>query len=285
LETYNASTAQVESALTAATSAVMPVHLFGLCCDMEGLCRLASMHGLKVIEDAACAMGATVSGRHAGCWGEAGCFSFHPRKAVTTGEGGLLTTADANLAATARSLRDHGASMTDRERHTSRRPFDLPEFPHVGFNYRMTDIQAALGCGQMRKVDAIICRRRELAARYDEALQGLSWLRTPVVPQGYEHGYQAYVCLVTAEAPEWKNLEANGAFRDRVMIDLTQKGISTRPGTHAVHLQRWWVDRHGLELERFPAATMAHRQSIALPLYPQMERAEQDEVIASLRAA
>src|SRR5262249_50472163 len=140
-------------------------------------------------------------GRHAGTIGDVGAFSFHPRKSVTTGEGGMLTTGKAEVDALARSLRDHGATKYDLDRHRAPGAFHLAEYPHLGFNFRMTDIQGALGCAQLDRAEWILRRRAELAAVYDESLAAHPALRIPVVPEGRVHGYQAYVCLYAPQDP------------------------------------------------------------------------------------
>ena len=159
---------------------------------------IARRHGLWVLEDAACAFGAWQHGRHAGTLGDLGAFSFHPRKSITTGEGGMLTTARADWDELARSLRDHGADRSDLDRHDARGAFLLADFKQLGFNYRMTDIQGALGCAQMDRADWILDERRRRAALYDEALAGIEWLRTPVTPAGNVHGYQSLLLPVRA---------------------------------------------------------------------------------------
>jgi dTDP-4-amino-4,6-dideoxygalactose transaminase len=248
------------------------VHLFGRCADMDAVGALARKHSLWVLEDAACGFGArTAAGAHAGTLGEVGCFSFHPRKALTTGEGGMLVTGDEALARRARVLRDHGASRTDLERHGARGGFLLPEYDELGFNYRMTDLQGALGCAQMDRAEAILAERRRLAARYDEALAGVQWLRLPTVPPGEEHGYQAYVCLY------------EGDDRDRLMAALEAEGIATRPGTHAPVETSLYRRRYGLGVGQFPNAHLAERRSLALPLFAGMTDAEQDRVVDALR--
>ncbi len=269
LESFNVDPAALEAAVTPRTVGILPVHLFGRCADMEAVGVLARRHGLWVLEDAACGFGAhTASGAHAGTLGEAGCFSFHPRKALTTGEGGMLVTDDDKLAERARVLRDHGASRTDLERHGTRGGFLLPEYAELGFNYRMTDLQGALGCAQMDRAEAILAERRRLAARYDEALAGLDWLRLPVVPEGEEHGYQAYVCLYERDD------------RDALMAALEAEGIATRPGTHAPVETALYRDRY--DLPDFPNARRAERQSLALPLFAGMTDGEQDRVVDAL---
>jgi len=271
LESFNVDPAALEAAVTPRTVGMIPVHLFGRCADMEAVGALARRHGLWVLEDAACAFGTrTTEGRHAGTLGQAGCFSFHPRKALTTGEGGMLVTDDDALAERARVLRDHGASRTDLERHGARGGFLLPEYEELGFNYRMTDLQGALGCAQMERAEAILAERRRLAARYDAALAGLEWLRLPKVPPGEEHGWQAYVCLYGRDG------------RDALMAALEDEGIATRPGTHAPVETALYRRRYGLRGGQFPNAHLAERQSLALPLFAGMTDAEQDRVIDAL---
>jgi dTDP-4-amino-4,6-dideoxygalactose transaminase len=221
---------------------------------------------------------------HAGALGDAGCFSFHPRKSITTGEGGMLVTGDAQLAALARTLRDHGASRTDLERHGAPEAFRLAEYAHLGFNYRMTDIQGALGSVQMDRAAWILGERARLAARYTEALADLGWLRTPRVPDGEDHGWQAYVCLYAPEEPTPANAAALGERRDALMAELEREGIATRPGTHAPVETALYRERHGLREGQFPAAHLAERLTLALPLFAGMTDADQDRVVEALCA-
>jgi dTDP-4-amino-4,6-dideoxygalactose transaminase len=241
------------------------VHLFGRLARAETLRR----PGLWTVEDAACALGARREGRHAGTWGETGCFSFHARKSITTGEGGMLVTDDAELAGLARTLRDHGGSASALERHRSARPYALAEYAECGFNYRMTDLQGALGCAQLDRAGWLLGERARLAAAYTEALAGLDWLRTPDVPAGETHGWQSYVCLYTGED------------RDALMARLLERGVATRPGTHALHRTALYRRPDGA----FPAAAEAERRTLALPLYPGLRDHELARVVAALREA
>jgi dTDP-4-amino-4,6-dideoxygalactose transaminase len=214
-----------------------------------------------------------------------GCFSFHPRKSITTGEGGMVTTASDELDARCRSLRDHGASRSDHERHTSSASFLLSDYDLLGYNYRMTDIQGALGCAQMDRLGWILERRRLLAERYDEMLADVSWLRTPSVPGGMTHGYQSYVCLFAPDEPAVANVERLHAMRNSLMESMEKDGVATRQGTHAAHLQGFYRDKYGIAPADYPNAWFADRLSISLPLYAQMTEAEQDTVVTSLRRA
>ena len=285
LATYNIDPALCESLVTERTVGIIPVHLFGLAAEVERLRGLCEREGLWLVEDAACGFGCWRQGRHVGTFGAFGAFSFHPRKAITTGEGGMLTTADPHLDGLARSLRDHGASRSDWARHDGHDGFLLAEYPYLGFNFRMTDIQGALGCAQMDRADWILARRRELAARYDELLADVDWLRTPVVPEGDLHGYQAYVCLFAPEEPTFANVARLHEHRNRLMRALAERGIATRQGTHAVVATRYYSERYGLSREQFPAASFAELLSLTLPLFPQMTDDEQEEVVSALQHA
>jgi len=281
LGTFNASVEAIEAAITPRTVGIMPVHLFGLCADMPAIVDLARRRGLWIVEDAACGFGARIDGRHAGTFGDVGCFSFHPRKAITTGEGGMTTTADAGVDARVRRLRDHGASCSDFARHTTATTL-LADYDLLGFNYRMTDIQGALGCAQMDRADEVLRLRRRHAARYDERLAAVDWLRRPRTPERFEHGFQSYVCLFQPEPPTLANVEHLQARRDRVMAALERRGIATRQGTHAAALTGYYAARYGLRREDFPNAFLAERLTIALPMYAQLTEVEVDEVAAAL---
>jgi perosamine synthetase len=283
LSTFNIDPRQVPALLNDRTVGIVPVHLFGLCADMDALSPLAQRDELWVLEDAACAFGSFYRGRHAGAFGDAAAFSFHPRKSITTGEGGMITTAKPELDRLVRSLRDHGASRSDHARHAQKAGFLLSEYHHLGFNYRMTDLQGALGCAQMDRASWIMSERGRRARRYDELLADLPWLRTPKVPDGCVHGYQAYVCLYAPDEPSLANVDALHERRNALMLRLEAQGIATRQGTHAPIALDFYAEKYALRVEDFPNAWLADRLSLALPLYPQMTDAEQDRVVAALR--
>lgn len=282
LATFDVDPAAVEAAITDRTRLIVPVHLFGLAADMDALGALAGRHGLKVLEDGACGLGSSHRGRHVGTLGDMGVFSFHPRKAVTTGEGGMVIAREAHRLERCRVMRNHGASARAGADVDG---FRLGAFAELGFNYRMTDIQGALGVTQMRKVSAAVEARTRLARRYDRLLAGLDWLRTPAVPDYAGHSYQSYVCLFAPEAPTLDRLPALEAGRDRVMRFVGERGVSTRQGTHAVHALDFYARTFGHRPHDLPRALMAERLSVTLPLYPQMTEAEQDYVVAALEAA
>ncbi|MEB3220998.1 MAG: DegT/DnrJ/EryC1/StrS family aminotransferase [Candidatus Sericytochromatia bacterium] len=281
--TFNLDVAQLEALITPRTRAILPVHLFGLAADMDQLTPLARRHGLWVVEDAACGFGARLHGRHVGTLGDTGSFSFHPRKAITTGEGGMITTTDDALAEKLRQLRDHGAAMSDLQRHLGPRPYLLADHPEAGYNQRMTDLQAALGVAQMQRAEAIVAERQRLAAVYDAAFAGLGWLRTPTVSAGCEHGYQSYPCMFDPEGVAAGRIEAVNEARNAWMEELQRQGISTRPATHAVHMLTFYREKYGLRPEAFPGAYAANHCSISLPLFHGMTEAEQQHVVAAVQ--
>jgi perosamine synthetase len=274
LTTFNIDVVSAERLITSRTIGIIPVHLFGLCADMDAVSGLAQTYGLWVVEDAACGFGSRHGGRHAGTFEEMGCFSFHPRKSITTGEGGMIVTNDERLDALCRSLRDHGAT-----RKADGRLF-LPDFEYAGYNYRMTDLQGALGCAQMDRAPAILGGRLNAARRYDELLADIPWLRTPA---GEGHSYQSYVCLFAPEKPTLEGSDRLHAQRNALMEQLDAEGIATRQGTHAPVLARYYARKYGLRPEQYPRAVLSDRLSLALPLYPQITEAEQLRVARTIR--
>ena len=271
--TFNMDVAQLSKKVNERTRAIIPVHLFGLCADMDPILEIA--HGIPVIEDAACASGSAYKGRAAGSIGRAAAFSFHPRKSITTGEGGMITTNDQELAETIERMRNHGASLSEEQRHQGNRPYLLPEFNLLGYNYRMTDLQAAVGLVQLSKLDRFLGERRSWAQFYEDALSGMNWLRPPVHPEDYAHGWQAYVCTVDETKSPLP--------RNRVMDLLQSKGISTRPGTHAVHMLGLYRKKFGFKADDFPGARDCDRYSMAIPLHNRMEAEDYEYVVNMLK--
>ncbi len=273
--TFNIDPADMARRLTTKTRAVIPVHLFGLCADMAGI-RAALPQGVAIVEDAACASGAALGDTPAGGLGDFGVFSFHPRKSVTTGEGGMVTTNDDALADRARVLRNHGASVSEEERHHGPRPYLLPDFDALGFNYRMTDLQGAIGLVQLSKLDRFIDERAAGAAYYRRELAALEWLRTPYEPNAGRHAWQAFVTYVDpARAPRPRN---------EIMEILQGRGIATRPGTHAVHMLGYYRDRFGLSPHDYPASRDCDRYSLAIPLHNRMTMDDYAYVADALRS-
>lgn len=282
LDTFNVDVEELAAKIGERTVGIIPVHLFGLCADIDPILALARERGLWVVEDAACAFGARYGDRHAGTFGDAGCFSFHPRKSITTGEGGMVITGQADLAGRLRALRDHGASRSDFDRHRGGESFRLADYDLLGYNYRLTDLQAAVGSVQMDRADWILDQRRRCAAAYDELLAGVPWLRLPEVPAGLQHGYQAYVTLFAPAEPSLANVDDLHARRNALMAGLEARGIATRPGTHAAALQGYYAERQALTPADVPRAYIAQQLSLALPLYAQMEQADLEYVASTL---
>jgi dTDP-4-amino-4,6-dideoxygalactose transaminase len=271
--THNIDPASVAAKLTSRTRAVVPVHLFGLCADMAALKSVLPAE-VKIVEDAACAAGAAYGGRPAGTLGDAACFSFHPRKSVTTGEGGMLTTDDAGLAARAEVLRNHGASISEEQRHAGPQPYLLPAFDELGFNYRMTDVQAAIGLVQLGKLDGFVDERERGARFYREALAELDWLRHPAAPNDGRHAWQAYVTTVD---PETAPLP-----RNELMARLHALGVATRPGTHAIHQLGYYRERFGYRPDDLPGARDCERNTMAIPLHNRMSESDYAYVVDCL---
>jgi perosamine synthetase len=274
-ETYNIEPAEVARRLSPRTRAVIAVHLFGLCADMDALRRVLPPQ-VALIEDAACASGASYQGSAAGGLGLAACFSFHPRKSITTGEGGMVTTNDERLAETANKLRNHGAEISEEQRHRGPRPYLLADFNLLGFNYRMTDLQGAVGLAQLAKLDRLISERDRWAAWYGEELAAVPWLRTPRAPPGGAHAWQAYVTYVD---PQRAPLP-----RNEIMERLQQAGVSTRPGTHAVHLLGYYRERFGFAAADYPGARDCDANTMAIPLHNRMSPDDYRQVAAAIKS-
>lgn len=285
LATYNLDPAGLEDAITARTVGIIPVHLFGLAADMDAVLGVARRHSLWVLEDCACSLGGLYGDAHTGTIGDAGCFSFHPRKSITTGEGGMIVSARDDFAGLCRSLRDHGASRSDFERHSEDGAFMLSRYDHLGYNVRLTDIQGALGCAQMERLDWILEQRRRAARYYDERLAELDWLVAPTVPEGRVHGYQAYVPFFQPEEPSLANVDELHHRRNGLMAELERRGIATRQGTHAAAHQGYYREKYGIRPEDLPNAHLADLLTLALPLYAQLTESEQDQVVEELGAA
>ena len=274
LSTFNLDPDQVKAKITSKTKAVIAVHLFGLCADMGAIKTIAK--DIPIIEDAACAVGSKHPNGYAGALGTAGAFSFHPRKTVTTGEGGMVTTNDLALAQKVDILRNHGASISEEKRHLSNKPYILPDFDVCGFNYRMTDIQASIGIVQLQKLNDLLAFRQKWATYYTNELDSISWITSPVIPNGYYHGWQSYVCMIDETISPYP--------RNKVMEILQEKGISTRPGTHAVHMLGYYKDKYGYKDTDFPNAMAADQRSIAIPLHNKMTEDDFKFVVDQLKS-
>ena len=251
----------LEQHITPRTRAIIPVHAFGLCADMDAIKEVAKRHAIHVIEDAACALGSTYKGANAGSLADAACFSFHPRKIITTGEGGMITTSSGGTIERARLLASHGGQ----------RQANYLSFDAAGFNYRLSDIQAAIGLIQMTRLDGILAARRSLAATYDELLSGIEGVSPPRAPEKYGHAYQSYVVMVGAEFS-----------RDAVISLLKLDGIETTLGTYSLHCQPFFREAFGYTCGQLPRAKNAFQQSLTLPLHPAMQISDLEFVVERL---
>jgi len=274
LDTFNISLEETLKKVTSKTKAVIAVDLFGLCVDIK-LFKEKLGPDILVFEDAACAAGASLNGNMAGSLSHAAAFSFHPRKSITTGEGGMLTTQNSELAKTAEKMRNHGAEISEEERHNGPSPYLLPEFNLLGFNYRMTDLQGSIGTAQLSKLDSFIKERDQMSNYYLGNLSEVKWLSLPMKPKNGVHAWQSYVTRV---------LHSSGVkFRNSVMESLDKNGIATRPGTHAIHLLSFYSNKYGFKPSDFPNSLIANETTMAIPLHNQLSRADQDRVVNLLK--
>jgi len=272
--TFNIDPHDLKKKITPNTKAIIPVHLFGLCADMDAIKEIAG--NIPLVEDGACAAGSAFKGVPAGGLGTIGCFSFHPRKSVTTGEGGMITTNDDQIAEVIGMLRNHGASISEEQRHHGPRPYILPDFNMLGYNYRMTDLQGAVGVVQIKKLDQFIDERSKWAAWYSKELAEVKWLKTPQFGNDYKHGWQSFVTLVDeATAP---------MSRNEIMEKLQENGISTRPGTHAVHMLNFYAEKYNLKPSDFPGAQIANDKSMAIPLHNRMVAEDYQYVVEVIKS-
>lgn len=266
--TYNLDPGRVEEAITPRTRAILTVHQVGLPSALDDLLEVAARHRLLLIEDAACAIGAEYRGQRIGApHGAVACFSFHPRKVLTTGEGGMITAADGDLAARLRRLRQHAMSVSDTARHKARR-IVAETYDEVGYNFRMSDLQAAVGLAQLERLDQMLARRQYLARRYCEKLQPLGWVIPPAEPEGCQHNYQSYMVRIAPGAP---------VGRDDLMQALLERGISTRRGVMAIHRERPYQDARWEKL--LPETGRAADETLILPLFHRLSDDDQDYVI------
>ncbi len=275
--TYTMDPALLEAAITPRTRAIMVVHQIGMPCDMARILPIARAHGIPVVEDAACALGSEIL--HEGAWrpvggplGDVACFSLHPRKVVTVGDGGVLTTRDPALDARFRLLRQHGMSVPDTVRHGSPQVI-FETYPVCGFNYRLTDVQAAIGIEQLKRLPGIVARRRALAERYGRLLAAEApTVGVPAEPAWARTNWQSYAIRLP-----------DGADQRAVMQRMLDRGVATRRGIMCIHREEAYADLS--PRVPLPHSEAAQDRSILLPLFPQMTEGMQDEVVGVLRSA
>ena len=275
--TLNIAPAAVEAAITPRTKLIMPVHYAGLAADMPALLAIARQHGLKVVEDAAHALPTTSNGQLVGTLGsDATVFSFYANKTMTTGEGGMLVTRDEALAQRAKVMRLHGMNRDAFDRFTATVPSWYYEVVAPGFKYNLTDIAAALGIHQLKRLRAFQQRREELAALYDAGLAGLPLVPAPHAPAGEQHAWHLYVVRLTDDA---------AIARDRFIEQLYEAGIGCSVHYIPLHLHPYWRDRYALDAAQFPHSQRAYERMVSLPLYTRMSDADVQRVVQAVRRA
>jgi perosamine synthetase len=263
--TYNIDPEKIEEKITKKTKAIIPVHTFGQPAEMDTILKIARNNNLFVVEDAACAFGAKYKNQHAGTIGDIGCFSFHARKGITTGEGGMIVTNNKKIAERVRYLSVFGMKTAwERE---NLQDLIIPEFHDMGYNYKMSDITAALGVAQLRKIEKIIVKKRELAQYWDDQVDSIDGIEKPYVDPKIKHCYQSYVCLVN------KRIKRNS-----LILKLMKAGVQTQIGTYASHIQPVYKSQDicKCSLEVF-------NRAIALPIYYSLDERTIDNIVLILK--
>lgn len=253
----------IESKISSRTKAIMPVHEFGMPCDLSALMKLASKHNIPVVEDAACSFGSEYAGQKAGTFGAMGCFSLHPRKAITTGEGGVVVTNSSELGTVLRQLRAHGMVPVDGR-------FD---FVRAGFNYRLTEFQAVLGSAQMRNFNDCLSRRLQIAEILDRELTSVSWLTTPKRFPERMTVYQSYHVLLEA-----------GVDRKAIISELKARGVESNLGAHALAHLTYFQNKYAISGGDFPNASRAYTHGLVLPIGPHMDDEDVHYLVSTLRS-
>ena len=269
--TYNIDPLDAERRITEKTKAILIVHQIGMPADIDAFKALCEKYNLKLIEDAACAIGSKYKGGKIGSHSDLVCFSFHPRKVITTGDGGMITTSNKEYYERLKLLRQHGMSINDNIRHISK-IIIFEEYLEVGYNYRMTDIQASIGIKQLEKLDWIVTERRKIANKYNDAFKDIDCLRIPNEPEGYYSNYQSYSLYLKENAL---------ISRNELMQKLLDKGISTRRGVMNAHREPAYCNMRKVVLS---ASQDISARSILIPIYPQMEDTEISDVISCILA-
>jgi perosamine synthetase len=287
--TFNIDPRRIAAAIGEKTRAILCVHQMGMPCDLKAILEIARRHRLPVVEDAACAIGSEISWEEG--WekigkphGDVACFSFHPRKLLTTGDGGMLTTADVEIDRKFRLWRQHGMSVPDTVRHSSAKVV-FESYPELGFNYRLTDIQAAIGREQLKRLPAAISDRREMAARYQELLRDILGVVLPAEPEWARTNWQSY-CVRLPESVSQRD----------VMQQMLEEGIATRRGIMCAHLEPAYADpdtwrcaqpgcKPGGACPNLAESERAQSQGVILPLFLQMTNEQQERVASALRNA
>jgi len=266
--TFDIDPGRIESAITPRTKAILAVHQIGLPCALREVSEIALRNGLALVEDAACAIGSEYEGKRIGSpHSSMACFSFHPRKILTTGEGGMITTADSEAAARMRRMRQHAMNVSDLARHSASKVV-VESYDEVGYNYRMTDLQAGIGLVQLDRLPEMLDRRRSQALRYSERLSAIPWLVVPTEPENCRHNFQSYMVRLQSDAP---------VTRDQLMQELLDRGVSSRRGIMAIHREPPYRDAKWDA--QLPVTNLVTDTALVLPLFYEMTDDEQDYVI------
>lgn len=269
-EDYNLDIQDVERKITKKTKAILLAHQIGMPADIDTFKQLAKQYNLLLIEDAACAIGSAYKGQKIGNHSDLVCFSFHPRKVITTGDGGMITTNRSDYAERLKLLRQHGMSVNPLLRHQSGKII-FEDHLEVAYNYRMTDIQAAVGIKQLERLDYIVTERRKIANQYNHAFSNIQCVKTPVEKEGYYTNYQSYSLYLKNNSP---------ISRNELMEKLLQKGISTRRGVMTSHRETAYKNIGSYNL---PISENLCDSSIVLPLFVPMSQIDIEKVISEIR--
>lgn len=272
-ETYNLDVQEVANQVNKRTKAIIVVHSFGLCADLKAIAGVAP--DIPIVEEASAALGSRYYNQYAGSFGVAGAFSFHPQQLITTGEGGMITTKDPELAAKVMILRNHGASDSAVVEEIGDKPYLTPSFQYLGFHYNMGEIQAAIGLTQLPKLDEYLIWRQKWAKFYHEELGEIAWLKTPQTPDYCTHSWQKYVCYVDEETAPLS--------RNEIMELLSIQGIDTRPASLAIHLLAYYQVRFGFEANDYPVARDCANYTFAIPLHSQMRSEDFAYIVKTLQ--
>lgn len=275
INTFNLDVNSIKKKLTRKTKAVVGVHLFGHAFDFHELQKVIDNKKVFIIEDAACALGTKYKNKFVGNLGYASSFSFHPRKSITTGEGGIISTTNKMLSKKINSLRNHGSLISEETRNNKKKnTFVHPDFILPGHNYRMTDIQGILGLHQMQFVDQILEKRKKIAHHYIENLKNIDWIVLPDVKEYTDHSWQSFVIRINKKLMKLK--------ASKIMKILENKGIATRFGTHAIHTLSYYKNKYNLKQKDYPNSYSAMDESISLPIHYKLTKSQLNYIVAEL---
>ena len=288
LSTFNINLDDLRSKITSNTKAIIPVHLFGYPVDIEIIKEIIGDRKIHIIEDAACGFGSYVNDIHVGTKGTFGCFSFHPRKAISTGEGGMIALNDKKYLNKIRSLRDHGMDYSNDMQNN--KPSFMKDHQNAGYNFRMTDIQASLGISQMNRAEKILRCRQDIAYIYHEAFNSNEEIGNPVLKEeNFVHGYQSYACIYkpndvkkALQRKDYDSLINISEKRNEFMDILAAAGVGSRPPTHAIHTLSYYKEKYQIKETDFPNAWAANICGFSIPIFPGLTVDDQEYVIQSI---